>query len=355
MKICHVNLASGFSGGEQQTLQLIKRQVREGISTVLVVSQHGLLAKEAKRIGSQIILTKHFSRKHSKKLTQGCDVIHAHEGKAIYWAMLQHMHTGIPYIITRRIDNPIKLKLTNKLAYSKAAAVVGLSTEIVSKICEHFDPAKVHRIPSSPVDYPVQQNKVDQIWNAYRGKFLAIQAGRMLEHKGFQTTIAAAKTLSVTDPQIHFAFLGDGPMRSELEEMAKGLTNVSFVGREQDMGSWFAAANCLVHPSISEGLGSVILEAMQGGLPVIASNAGGIPDIVENNVTGLSFESENHAQLAQLLRKLEQDPSLCQDLIQGAKQKLKEFDISYTSKLYTELYQKVILAQQKPSNIAPSA
>ncbi|MGB2080112.1 MAG: glycosyltransferase family 1 protein, partial [Vibrio sp.] len=201
MKICHVNLASGFSGGEQQTLQLLKRQVRDGLSPVLVANEKGLLAYEARRVGCQVITTKHFSKQHSKKITQDCDAMHVHEGRAIYWALIQHLRHGIPYIITRRIDNPIQLKLTNKFAYNRASALVGLSSAIVSRLEEHFDSSKIYKIPSSPVSYPVDQNKLDQIWNRYRGKFIIIQAAKMLEHKGFDTTIQAARSLcSVTPP-----------------------------------------------------------------------------------------------------------------------------------------------------------
>lgn len=352
MKICHVNLASGFSGGEQQTLQLIKRQVRDGLSPVLIANIHGSLAYEAKRIGCHVITTKHFTRKHSKKITQDCDVIHVHEGRGIYWALIQNLRHGIPYIITRRIDNPIKLKLTNKIAYKRASALVGLSSAIKARLEENFDSNKIHTIPSSPVSYPIDQNKLDQIWNRYRGKFIIIQAAKMLPHKGFETTIQAAYHLNVTDPKIQFILIGDGPYCTEYKALAKGLTNVTFVGKQSDMGTWFAAANLFVHPALSEGLGSVILEAMQAGVPVIASNAGGIPDIVENNVTGLMFEAGNHLKLIEKIQDIYTDTNLGRRLALAAKDQLKNFDIAHTSSLYMDIYQEIIQPEIPASKLS---
>lgn len=341
MKICHVNLASGFSGGERQTLQLIKQQVREGYTLTVVMNPKSELVREVRKLGCKVVLAKHFTNAHRKKITQDCTAIHVHEGRAIYWALIQYLLHGIPYLVTRRIDNPLKNKWLSKLAYNKAAALVGLSREIVSKIEAFNDPSKVYKIPSSPVNYLVDQNKVDQVWNQFRGKFIVIHAANMLKHKGFDVTIAAAKLLGISNPRVQFLLLGDGPERDALEYEARGLTNVSFMGKQKDMGTWFASADLLIHPSYSEGLGSVILEAMGAGLPVIGSDAGGIPDIIDHEVSGLLCEPGNAKQLAKQIDRLENDRSLRRKIQMGGKEKLKQFDIVYTASLYKEIYTQI--------------
>ncbi|MFV0573850.1 MAG: glycosyltransferase family 4 protein [Vibrio sp.] len=341
MKICHVNLASGFSGGERQTLQLIKQQVREGYQLTVVMNPKSDIVREVRKLGCTVVLATHFTKSHSKKITQDCSLVHVHEGRAIYWALIQHMLHGIPYIVTRRIDNPLKNKWLSNLAYSKAAALIGLSGEIVARLSDFHDPNKIFKIPSSPVTYPIDQNKVDQIWSQYRGKFIVIHAANMLKHKGFDVTVATAKILGVKNPRVQLLLLGDGPEREALEEQAKGLTNIRFMGKQSDMGSWFAAADLLIHPSYTEGLGSVILEAMEAGLPVIGSNAGGIPDIIDHETSGLLCEAGNAKELAQFIDQLENDKSLYQQLKAGGKEKLKQFDIAYTSSLYKQIYTQV--------------
>ena len=341
MNICHVNLASGFSGGERQTLQLIKQQVREGYKLTVVMNPKSDLVSEVRKLGCKVVLAAHFTTAHAKKITQGCTLIHVHEGRAIYWALIQHLLHGIPYIVTRRIDNPLKNKWLSRLAYNKASALIGLSAEIVSKLQEFHPVDKIHKIPSSPVSYPIDQNKVDQIWNQFKGKFIVIHAANILKHKGFDVTVAAAKLLGVKNPRIQFLLLGDGPEREKLEQQTQGLTNICFMGKQKDMGSWFAAADLLIHPSYTEGLGSVILEAMVGGVPVIGSNAGGIPDIIEHGVSGLLCEAGDSKQLAQQIDQLENDKALRRKLQTGGKEKLKQFDIVYTASLYKDLYTQI--------------
>lgn len=343
MKICHVNLASGFSGGERQTLQLIKQQVSEGYQLTVVMNPKSELVEEVRKLGCRIILATHFTKSHSKSITQDCIAIHVHEGRAIYWALIQHLLYNIPYIVTRRIDNPMKDKWLSKLAYRKASALIGLSREIVTRMSEFNPLNKIHKIPSSPVHYAIEQNKVDEISSRYRGKFIVIHAANMLKHKGFDVTVSAAKKLSIQNPRVQFLLLGDGPEREKLEREATGLTNIQFMGKQRDMGNWFAAADLLIHPSYSEGLGSVILEAIGAGLPVIGSNAGGIPDIIEHEKSGLLCEAGNSQQLAQYIDRLENDKALRLQLQKGGKEKLKLFDITYTASLYKDIYTQVAI------------
>ena len=341
MKICHVNLASGFSGGERQTLQLIKQQVSEGYQLTVVMNPKSELVEEVRKLGCRIILATHFTKSHSKSSTQDCIAIHVHEGRAIYWALIQHLLYNIPYIVTRRIDNPMKDKWLSKLAYRKASALIGLSREIVTRMSEFNPLNKIHKIPSSPVHYTIDQNKVDEISSRYRGKFIVIHAANMLKHKGFDVTVSAAKKLGIQNPRVQFLLLGDGPEREKLEREATGLTNIQFMGKQRDMGNWFAAADLLIHPSYSEGLGSVILEAIGAGLPVIGSNAGGIPDIIDHEQSGLLCDAGNFQQLAQCIDRLENDKILRLQLQKGGKEKLKQFDIAYTASLYKDIYTQV--------------
>ena len=110
------------------------------------------------------------------------------------------------------------------------------------------------------------------------------------------------------------------------------------------MGNWFAAADMLVHPSYSEGLGSVILEALEAKLPVVASRAGGIPDIVEDGQSGLLIEPGNAIQLAESILRIKHDPQLQKQLQEGAKHKLSDFRIEHTAERYQAIYQSALKA-----------
>lgn len=347
MNICHVNLASAFGGGERQTLVLIEQQLKMGYQLKIIANSNSPFSDKIKLLINDyphctLIEISHFLYKHNVKITQDCDLIHVHEGRALYWALIQHIKTSIPYIITRRIDNPLKDRFFLKFGYKRASAVIGLSREIVKQIKIKCPNAALHCIPSSPVSYPIDPQVLTTMQKQTQGKFLVIQAGSLIKHKGFDTTIKAARLLLLDFPDIEFMLLGDGKEQTELELQAKGLNNVHFMGRQPCMGEWFAVASLQVHPSYNEGLGSVILEGMAASVPVIASNVGGIPDIIEHEVNGLIIEAGNSKQLADEIIRLYQDKVLRNKLITAAHKKLESFEIEQTSLVYEQLYRQIL-------------
>ena len=342
MYICHVNLASGFSGGERQTLQLINQQLKDGYTLTVVANPNSHFYKEVESLNCKLIAVKHYFFGHRQAITKNCELIHVHEGRAIYWAYFQSILFNIPYIVTRRIDNPLKKKWLASKAYSRASALVGLSCAIIEQLQCVYKNNLLYKIPSSPVSYSVKNDKVDEIKSRFSNKFIVLQASNLLVHRGHNTTLEAAEFLNDTHKHIHFVILGEGPERLQLEEKAKKLCNVTFVGKQVDMGNWFTAADLFIHPSYSEGLGSVILEAIKAGLPVIGSKAGGIPDIIEDEVSGLLFKSRDAAALAKAIERVEEDLDLQKKLKVGGKNKLKTFEVSTTSKTYEVVYKKVL-------------
>ncbi|WP_165312551.1 glycosyltransferase family 4 protein [Vibrio ziniensis] len=342
MKICHVNLASGYHGGENQTLALIRQHKAMGYQLTVVANPKSPFAQAIRQLGGcKLVLAKHYLRAHSKSITANCDVIHVHEGRAIYWALIQHKLYGVPYIVTRRIDNTLKKKWLANQAYSHASALIGLSGEIVARIKDAYPQLTIHKIPSSPVAYPVDEAQVAAIREQFSDKFLIIHAANMLEHKGFDVTIKAARELATRLPHVHFALLGDGKERPSLEQQASDLTNVSFMGKQSNMGCWFKAADLMVHPSYSEGLGSVILEGLHAGLTVVASRTGGIPDIVEDGVSGMLVPPGDGVALANAIAEMVENTQRREQLVAGAQHKLKDFYIEHTAMLYQEIYQQV--------------
>lgn len=346
MHICHINLASGFSGGERQTLTLIQQQAKMGYQLTAVVSPKSPLVEALRTIPQcQIVLCHHYTQQHRRAITATCDLVHVHEGRAVYWALIQHLLYRTPYIVTRRIDNPLKKKWLSQFAYQKADALVGLSSEIIHQLEKRHPNANLVKIPSSPVTYPVSPAKVEQIKAQFSNKFLVIHAANMYAHKGFNVTIEAAQLLADTSPNIQFCLLGDGKEREALERQAKGLSNIHFAGKQTNMGDWFAAADLLVHPSYTEGLGSVILEAMAAGLPVIGARAGGIPDIIKNYISGRLIEVGNPDQLASAIKDIANDSTLRERFIAGSLEQARACDIRQTALTYQTLYRQILVSQ----------
>jgi glycosyltransferase involved in cell wall biosynthesis len=130
---------------------------------------------------------------------------------------------------------------------------------------------------------------------------LLLYVGRLSPEKEIQRILPVLQAI----PQSRLALVGDGPYRPELEKIFAG-TNTHFVGYLQgnDLASAFASSDAFIFPSRTETLGLVLLEAMAAGCPVIAANAGGIPDIVEHGVNGYLFEPELADGLIDAVRQL---------------------------------------------------
>lgn len=165
------------------------------------------------------------------------------------------------------------------------------------------------------------------------GGFQVLFVGRLVERKGVKHLVEALARLP---PELgaRLVIIGDGPERAALERGIRdsGLgTRVELRGRvsDEELRATYASSDVLVLPSIldargdTEGLGVVLLEAMSYGVPVVASDIGGITDIVEHNESGLLVPPGDPAALAQALERLARDPALAQRLGAAGEQRVR--------------------------------
>src|SRR5215212_375987 len=161
------------------------------------------------------------------------------------------------------------------------------------------------------------------------GKPRVLFVGRLAPQKGVRTLVAAAGLLE--DPSAQVLLVGDGPERKALEREAKRigvgdrLLFEGFLAHER-LPAVLAHADVLVLPSIYEELGTVLLEAMQAGLPVVASKTGGIPDVIEDGVNGLLVPPGDPGALARAIDRLLAERDLARQLSEGAKERGKDYD-----------------------------
>jgi glycosyltransferase involved in cell wall biosynthesis len=182
--------------------------------------------------------------------------------------------------------------------------------------------------------------------------------GRLVERKGVAHLIEAMARLGSLGPQLEI--VGDGPERPGLEALAQrlGVANrVVFRGKipSDELQASYARAAVCVLPSVldargdTEGLGVVLLEAMNYGTPVIASRIGGIPDIVEDGVSGLLVPPGDADALAAAVRRLRDDPALARRLGEAGRRRLREqFSWEAIVRRWLDLYTAVVAPRQAP-------
>jgi len=182
---------------------------------------------------------------------------------------------------------------------------------------------------------------------------LILGIGRLAPEKGFDLLIEAL----VGVPDYRLVVAGDGPERARLEQLvrARGLDDrVEFAGWVE--GAWTDrwCPRLVAVPSRFEGMPLVILEAMQAGIPVVATRVGGVPEVVIDGSTGLLVDPGDPAALATALRELLDDPRRCEEMGTAAERRLRDhFTAERMISSYEALYQEVACGGRRRAALHP--
>lgn len=174
------------------------------------------------------------------------------------------------------------------------------------------------------------------------GSFVILCAASLREQKGHVILLDAAARMKKHGVEFTLLLAGDGQLRKELEHAAikAGLAGeVRFAGCVKNIQPYYAACDVCVLPSIREGFGLTLVEAMAARKPVVGSTAGGIPEVIENGANGLLFDSGNAEALAAALTKLREQPALRESMGEtGRAIYEKRFSTGALQKALLELY-----------------
>jgi len=154
--------------------------------------------------------------------------------------------------------------------------------------------------------------------------FVIITVASLVENKGHHSLLDAINILSKKYRSIRLLIVGDGPLRSKLEEYAKNLkisSLIVFTGLRKDVHSLLYLSDLFILcPMEREGLGVSIIEAMSMGVPVIGTSIGGIPELIENQVNGLLVPPCNSYELAVAIERLVVDKDQRNKMAEQAKE-----------------------------------
>jgi len=174
--------------------------------------------------------------------------------------------------------------------------------------------------------------------------------GNMVVGKGFSLLVKALEVLARRKVSFTLVFIGDGPMLRDLRRQSSlslPKDRVLFTGAIPNATAWYPAFDLLCMPSIhQEGMPNVLMEGSAAGLPVIASQVGGVPDLVEDGITGFLVPPNQLDSLADQLEKLLVDPELRQRMGQAGMEKMsREFSVEAMVTRMTKVYADTFLAK----------
>ncbi len=147
--------------------------------------------------------------------------------------------------------------------------------------------------------------------------------GRLVPVKGPEIFLKAARLVLTAHPSARFIFTGDGPLREHLKRNSRRMRlekNILFLGWRDDAARILSLYDIFVLPSLNEGMGRVLVEAMALGKPIVASQAGGIPDLVIHGKNGLLVPAGDARGLAISIQSLIEDPEKREKMGQAGKQ-----------------------------------
>jgi len=227
------------------------------------------------------------------------DIIHAHLFQARVIAallrrigraprLLAHVHTRPARGIWRRWDG-MSLRTADRVVF-----VSGWTEEAHTSL-HRLDRAKGEVIHNG-VDTSVFKPDPD----ARRAGYV----GRLAHVKGVDVLLEAKALLPRVGADAHLVLVGSGPMREQLEQRARDLPGVSFLGQQDEVQRLLPAFDCFCLPSRIENLPIAALEAMACGVAVIATEVGGVSEVVQDGSTGLLVEPEDPGAMAAAIARL---------------------------------------------------
>lgn len=342
LHICHVNLARGFRGGERQTALLIQALADRGIAQSLVCRSDSPLRDAIAKL--PVMLVSAHSQLAGHLRAPRADLVHAHEAKAVHWAYLHHLLRGTPYLLTRRVPQPIRNKRFNRLTYRATSCAVAISSVIEHHLCQRAWCPVTH-IPSALAHLPSDPARVAGLRERFHGHRVVGHIGALVDrHKGQRLLIETAEQLRDSHPDLLFLCLGQGEDDAQLRRESSHLDNLVWEGFRDNVGDYLEIMDLFAFPSRNEGLGSILLDAMDHGVPVVATAVDGIPDIVAHGRSGLLVPPGDAQALAAAITDLIDDPAQRARLAQGAREQLADFTPASMAKAYLTLYERILSA-----------
>jgi glycosyltransferase involved in cell wall biosynthesis len=342
--ILHVSTPISWRGGEQQLYYLV--QGSKNYRHTVLCPENSVLAERLRKLGGVELLhfdnasffTRWVSVQRALTWSQfSFDMLHTHDAKAHSLALYALMITGkkTPIIVHRRVDFAIKKNAIKSFKYTHhlVGKVISVSKAIDAMVAEHL-PEHKRAVVYSGVEieavYPPSKNIRFEL-GFDQNTFVVTNVAALAPHKD-QKTLLKAFSLFLKkvkgNANIQLLIAGEGKSRSSVEDAIEELDlkkHVTLLGYRDDVKKWLASSDVFAISSETEGLGTSIIDAMAAKLPIVATAAGGIVELVKPDETGLLVAVKDIEAFAKALETMYNDKQLRQTLSEGAFQRANDF------------------------------
>jgi len=291
--------------------------------------------------------------------TEGVDILHCHKHKSVFYGAIAAKMANVPIILAHvhgmgRTRN-LKRKILNRFLLSHVDRIFAVGEAVKDDILQSNPAVKPERVintgNSIDCDYfssnVYNKQTVRRKFGIPENSFVFGTAGRLAPTKGLRYLIRAFAQIKKQLRNVELLIAGTGELKDRLEKRAVKLgckDSVHFLGHVDNMPEFFSAVDVFVLPSVAEGLPKVIIEAMAAGILCIATNAGGIPEILGNGPYGLIIPVKNQDALAEAMLKVANMPKQEKSaLISTAKEHIrKNFNHNVMIKKFEKIYDALV-------------
>jgi len=310
-----------WRGGQDQLLTLLRGLIFRGHRVSLICHPQTLLESRAREAGAFVCPVPFRKRNSLASLCRSWKIIRTLKPDILAFNTPQpilicnlasRFSTVRARIIFRRVNFPLRKNPITRLKYSWGIdCIVAISESIASQLKAGGVPASRIRTIYEGIDPTLYSgNRPERVLKNGQPRVVGTLA-YLSREKGFHFLVEAAALIPAVQSRTRFVMVGDGECRGELEAQVRdlGLGNCfEFAGFQDAPARYLDQFDIFVLPSLSEGLSSSILAAMASSLPVVATEVGGIPELVQHGHNGLLVPPGNATALAAAIQELIDNP-----------------------------------------------
>lgn len=322
--------------GDPQNNAMEQSILNHGVPITYIRKRLGFSAKHAVRLGRELS-------------SYSPMVVHTHLNACMYVApwiasnrvtMIHTIHN-----IPDREASGLRVRVMKRLYSSGRAIPVAISERNRVLTAAFYGIPKSHvEMVVNPVDLSLFADADPKPWSERRYDY--IHVARFTEQKNHAGLISAfAKLVSSREgfAALKLALVGEGSLEQSIRELVDRLDisdNVEFLGRRDDVAELMHDSKCFVLPSNYEGLPMTILEAMAAGLPVVATEVGGVSDIVKDGITGFLIDAGDEDSLVSAMSTVMSNRSIQQSMSSAAIEMVGAYDAEAVARRYGALYKR---------------
>jgi glycosyltransferase involved in cell wall biosynthesis len=311
-----VDTEETWRGGQEALLTLARGLRTRGYRQTIVCPPSSVLAERAHDAGFPI----------EKLGLRTADIVHAHSGRAQTVAFWKTFTSPVRRVVTRHVAFQPKHPWLYRLKYTRTChGIIAVSDAVRRGLIDSGVPAAKIETIHTGIEMPEPAPRDRSKFGLSGDDFVIGHMGAFTKEKGQDVALAAAALIHQSLPRTKVVLAGDGPLLSEIRRSAP--ENVIFPGFMTDRAAFFAALDLFIMPSRSEAWGLAALEAMAHGVPVIASDIGGLPEIVEPGNGGWLVPANDPTALARAMMAAASDPDRLREQGRRARERARLFSV----------------------------